>query len=183
MLQRSVPVLLVVTLGMFAVAPFLVLNAPYESTMGLVQKIFYFHAPSGMVMFLGAFVSGIALGVAGVMLMQVGDYNNADSAFRVACDLSKAVDDVYSMLIHMNNRMAAIAALGDIETAFQKLEEINEIRNQFWDEAGIAILDANTAYLSGDVGRLEEARNWFSEQGLPQAELLDVWLFRAQNGM
>jgi heme exporter protein C len=55
-----VPVLLVVTLGMFAVAPFLVLNAPYESTMGLVQKIFYFHAPSGMVMFLGAFVSGIA---------------------------------------------------------------------------------------------------------------------------
>ena len=60
MLQRSVPVLLVVTLGMFAVAPFLVLNAPHESTMGLVQKIFYFHAPSGMVMFLGAFVSGIA---------------------------------------------------------------------------------------------------------------------------
>jgi heme exporter protein C len=60
MLQRSVPVLLVVTLGMFAVAPFLVLNAPYESTMGLVQKIFYLHAPSGMVMFLGAFVSGIA---------------------------------------------------------------------------------------------------------------------------
>ena len=60
MLQRSVPVLLVVTLAMFAVAPFLVVNAPYESTMGLVQKIFYFHAPSGMVMFLGAFVSGIA---------------------------------------------------------------------------------------------------------------------------
>ncbi len=60
MLQRSVPVLLAVTLGMFAAAPFLVLNAPYESTMGLVQKIFYFHAPSGMVMFLGAFVSGIA---------------------------------------------------------------------------------------------------------------------------
>jgi heme exporter protein C len=59
-LQRSVPVLLFVTLGMFAVAPFLVLNAPYESTMGLVQKIFYFHAPSGMVMFLGAFVSGSA---------------------------------------------------------------------------------------------------------------------------
>ena len=60
MLQRSVPGLLLVTLGMFAVAPFLVLNAPHESTMGLVQKIFYFHAPSGMVMFLGAFVSGTA---------------------------------------------------------------------------------------------------------------------------
>jgi heme exporter protein C len=45
---------------MFAVAPFLVVGAPYESTMGLVQKIFYYHAPAGMTMFLGAFVSGIA---------------------------------------------------------------------------------------------------------------------------
>ena len=43
---------------MFAAAPFLILGAPYESTMGLVQKIFYFHVPAGMVMFLAAFVSG-----------------------------------------------------------------------------------------------------------------------------
>ena len=60
MLQRSVPLLLVVTFAMFGAAPFLIHNAPYESTMGLVQKIFYFHAPSGMVMFFGAFVSGVA---------------------------------------------------------------------------------------------------------------------------
>jgi heme exporter protein C len=59
-LQRSVPLLLVVTFAMFGAAPFLIHNAPYESTMGLVQKIFYFHAPSGMVMFFGAFVSGVA---------------------------------------------------------------------------------------------------------------------------
>src|SRR5690606_13109849 len=45
---------------MFAAAPFLIVNAPHEATMGLVQKIFYFHAPAGMVMFVGAFVSGIA---------------------------------------------------------------------------------------------------------------------------
>ncbi len=48
---------------MFGVAPFLVTGAPYESTMGLVQKIFYYHAPAGMTMFLGAFVSGIASAV------------------------------------------------------------------------------------------------------------------------
>ncbi len=45
---------------MFAVAPFLVINAPYESTMGLVQKIFYFHVPAALTMFLSAFVAGIA---------------------------------------------------------------------------------------------------------------------------
>jgi heme exporter protein C len=47
-------------LAMFAAAPFLIAEAPYESTMGLVQKIFYFHAPSGITMFVSAFVSGIA---------------------------------------------------------------------------------------------------------------------------
>jgi heme exporter protein C len=51
---------LVVAAVMFAVAPVLVAWAPYESTMGLVQKIFYFHVPSAMVMFTSAFVCGIA---------------------------------------------------------------------------------------------------------------------------
>jgi heme exporter protein C len=46
--------------AMFAYAPFMILAAPYESTMGLVQKIFYFHAPIGMTMFVSAFVCGIA---------------------------------------------------------------------------------------------------------------------------
>ena len=49
----------VVTAAMFAYAPIMILNAPYEATMGLVQKIFYFHAACGMAMFLAAFVSGI----------------------------------------------------------------------------------------------------------------------------
>jgi heme exporter protein C len=51
--------LTVIAAAMFAYAPILVLNAPYEATMGLVQKIFYFHAACGMAMFLAAFVSGI----------------------------------------------------------------------------------------------------------------------------
>ena len=45
---------------MFAYAPFMIVNAPYESTMGLVQKIFYFHVPAAMTMFVAAFVCGIA---------------------------------------------------------------------------------------------------------------------------
>jgi heme exporter protein C len=60
MLQRIFPVALILALAGFVIAPFMIAAAPYESTMGLVQKIFYYHAPSGMMMFLGAFVSGIA---------------------------------------------------------------------------------------------------------------------------
>ncbi len=44
----SVPMLLGVAAVMFAWAPWVIDAAPYESTMGLVQKIFYFHVPSAM---------------------------------------------------------------------------------------------------------------------------------------
>jgi heme exporter protein C len=41
----------------FVVAPVLVfLHAPTERAMGFIQKIFYFHVPCAMLMFLGAFV-------------------------------------------------------------------------------------------------------------------------------
>jgi heme exporter protein C len=46
--------------AMFAYAPLAIHRAPYESTMGLVQKIFYFHVPSWIVMFTSAFVCGTA---------------------------------------------------------------------------------------------------------------------------
>jgi heme exporter protein C len=59
-MNRVFPILAVVVAAMLAYAPIMIANAPYESTMGLVQKIFYFHAPSGIVMFLSAFVCGIA---------------------------------------------------------------------------------------------------------------------------
>jgi heme exporter protein C len=49
----------IVTAAMFMYAPFMIIDAPYESTMGLVQKIFYFHASCGMAMFAAAFASGI----------------------------------------------------------------------------------------------------------------------------
>jgi heme exporter protein C len=52
-----------VVAAMFAYAPLAIHRAPYESTMGLVQKIFYFHVPSWIVMFTSAFVCGIASAV------------------------------------------------------------------------------------------------------------------------
>ena len=59
-MNRLYPALVLLTLLMFAYAPVLIMQAPYESTMGLVQKIFYFHFPSWLVMFSAAFVCGIA---------------------------------------------------------------------------------------------------------------------------
>lgn len=58
--SRSFLIRLVLGGLMLAVGPWLVAWAPYESTMGLIQKIFYFHAPAGIVMLLSPFVCGIA---------------------------------------------------------------------------------------------------------------------------
>jgi heme exporter protein C len=58
--DRLVPFLLVIAALMFVRAPFMIGAAPMESTMGLVQKIFYFHVPSAIMTFLAAFVCGVA---------------------------------------------------------------------------------------------------------------------------
>ena len=55
--------LLIVTALLLAYAPVMIANALFESTMGLVQKIFYFHVPSWFAMFTAVFVSGIASAV------------------------------------------------------------------------------------------------------------------------
>jgi heme exporter protein C len=62
-MRRLFPVLLIAALGLFGYAPFLIVNAPYEATMGLVQKIFYFHVASAITMFAAAFTSGIAAAI------------------------------------------------------------------------------------------------------------------------
>ncbi len=59
-MKKLFPVAAIALAAMFAYAPVLIINAPYEATMGLVQKIFYFHVPSWMAMFTSAFVCGIA---------------------------------------------------------------------------------------------------------------------------
>jgi heme exporter protein C len=53
---------------MFVASPFVIANAPYEATMLLVQKIFYYHMPSA-IMFL---VAGLVCGVASARFLFTG---------------------------------------------------------------------------------------------------------------
>jgi len=62
-MNRVFPVLAIVAAVLFAAAPFIVAGTPNEATMGMVQKIFYYHVPAAMVMFIAAFVCGIASGM------------------------------------------------------------------------------------------------------------------------
>lgn len=59
-MQKLFPLAVVLAAILFAYAPVAIARAPLESTMGLVQKIFYFHVPSWFAMFFSTFVCGIA---------------------------------------------------------------------------------------------------------------------------
>lgn len=84
-MSKTFSPLLIIVAAMLAYAPFLIGGAPYESSMGLVQKIFYVHFAAWMGMFAAAGAcgwgsavylfkrkkSGDALAVAGAELVVV----------------------------------------------------------------------------------------------------------------
>ncbi len=62
-MTRTFSLATALAMGLFVAAPLVIAGAPYESTMGLVQKIFYFHVPAAIVTFVSAFVCGISSAV------------------------------------------------------------------------------------------------------------------------
>jgi heme exporter protein C len=52
--------LAVFTAFLFVIAPVLIARAPYEATMLLIQKIFYFHVPSWVAMYCALLVCAVA---------------------------------------------------------------------------------------------------------------------------
>ncbi len=72
--NRFVPALLIVAAGMFVAAPFIIDTAPYESTMGLVQRIFYFHVPNAILMMVVSSACGIASALYIARRQPVADY-------------------------------------------------------------------------------------------------------------
>jgi heme exporter protein C len=59
-MKKAVPALLLLAFAMLVPAPFIIKTAPYEASMGMVSKIFYFHVPSAISLFFAAFVCGCA---------------------------------------------------------------------------------------------------------------------------
>src|SRR5262245_50687500 len=54
------PLCLGIALVMLVRAPFMIEHAPFETSMGVISKIFYFHVPVAITFMLSAFVCGIA---------------------------------------------------------------------------------------------------------------------------
>lgn len=58
-MRKSFAPLLVLAIVLMAAAPVVIGEAPYEASMGLISKIFYFHVPSAMMMILSVLICGI----------------------------------------------------------------------------------------------------------------------------
>jgi len=69
-----VPALLVIAAILLAGSPFVVDAAPYEASMGIVSKIFYFHVPFAAAMLTSTFVSGIASAIYLIRRKPVADF-------------------------------------------------------------------------------------------------------------
>ena len=82
-MRRIFTPLVVLLMAMFAFAPVYIAGAPYESTMGLVQKIFYFHVPSWFAMFTAVIICGVA----SLMFLARGDVK-WDRVARSAAELA-----------------------------------------------------------------------------------------------
>ena len=59
-MTTAVKIQLTIAAALLAAAPWIINAAPYEATMGLVYKIYFFHMPSAWMFLLGAIVSGVA---------------------------------------------------------------------------------------------------------------------------
>ena len=62
-MKKAFTPLAIVTAAMFAYAPVAIVGAPYESTMLLVQKIFFFHFSTWMALTAAVLVCGVASAV------------------------------------------------------------------------------------------------------------------------
>jgi heme exporter protein C len=79
-MQKLFAIPLVAIAAMFAYAPYAIHAAPLESTMGLVQKIFYFHVPAAILTLVWALVAGVASAIFLFRKSRLADYYALASA-------------------------------------------------------------------------------------------------------
>ena len=84
------------------------------------------------------------------------------------------LDNAALMAISRQNQIAALAMAGD--TRPQVYGQLLELHDQYSDDAGRYIVQANLARLSGQRNQLEEANSFFVSNNLPQAAITQEWL-------
>jgi hypothetical protein len=119
---------------------------------------------------------------AGALSYVLGDYSSARDLFSAAAgEFSVLEGFTHHFVMALHNLFTAQVMLEDVENAYTTIQQLVELHQQFYDEAGLMLTRANTGRFSDNLDELYEADTWFSDRDMPQGDVLDVWITQLEN--
>jgi hypothetical protein len=120
---------------------------------------------------------GVIYGQLGFFQLFSNDLSASETAFERAAQAYIQSDQVWQATIHLHNWLS-VGLMNGSPSADEALFYLIEFREQFYDEPGIQLTQANLGLIYEESWRIEPARDYFAEWDLPQAEIVDIWLER-----
>lgn len=113
---------------------------------------------------------------AGYIAYAFNAYDEATQAFTGAILWSATSSDALAVGIHLHNLAAAHLMKERDAEAYVALQQLEELRRQYYDEAGIELTQANAGYANGERWRVEDTHWWLDSIGSPLTEVTGAWM-------
>lgn len=120
--------------------------------------------------------TAIIEGIRGLLLVQMNDFDNATIAFNSSVVAARESHFTYLYTIALHNLLTTYLMRDDIERAEEALFALKELREQFYDEIGMRLTQANMGKWYDDYGQMDEAYWYFNDKGMPQSDIIGFWL-------
>lgn len=117
----------------------------------------------------------------GLLAVAIGEFETAEQAFQFTSEAYVNLDQAWEAAISLHNLAAAYVMLEDESNVYVTLALLQELRGLFYDEPGYKLSQANNGLLSGEWWRVEDALSYFEEYGLPQQDVVRLWLEQNQD--
>ncbi len=113
----------------------------------------------------------------GLALAALGNYSGSAAHLEEAIRVFEELGRFWELTIQLHNMGAVEFMRENANGAYPVFDRLQEMRGQFYDQAGIMLTQANIAYLESNIAPLEEAHYYMREEwGLPQAGIVEAWL-------
>jgi tetratricopeptide (TPR) repeat protein len=121
---------------------------------------------------------GFAEANRGQIYVQQGDYDRATIAFASARDAFFATNALTDFTYALHNLMTCYLMREDMDNANTAYFSLEEIREQFTDETGDKMTQANIGFRYEDWGMMDDAYWYFQDKDMPQSNVIGFWLNR-----
>jgi len=118
--------------------------------------------------------------IVGLLTAALGDLASAAEAFENGVAVNLALNHPWELTVSLHNLASVWLTLED-GRAYAVLQQVDDLHDQFYDEAGNNLMQANLSRVFSDQGQLEDVRGFFEENDLPQLGIIEAWLEELQN--